>query len=120
MNYGYKRADRVGDLVKEEIASMILRGEIKDPRVGFVTITMVKMSADLKEAKVYFSLIGSEEDKRHSLEGLKSAGGYMRRNLARRLNLKHIPTLSFFFDETLEYSEHIEEVLEEIKRGEGH
>ncbi|MFQ5442938.1 MAG: 30S ribosome-binding factor RbfA [Thermodesulfobacteriota bacterium] len=117
MRHNYKRSDRVGDLVREEIASMILRGEIKDPRVGFVTITAVKMTPDLKEAKVYFSQIGGEEEKRHSIEGLKSAVGYIRRNLAKRLNLKHIPSLSFFFDETLEYAEHIDEVLDRIKRG---
>jgi len=117
MRHNYKRSDRVADLVREEIASMILHGEIKDPRVGFVTITVVKMTPDLKEAKVYFSRIGGPEEKRHSVEGLTSAGGYIRRNLAKRLNLKHIPSLSFFFDETLEYAEHIDEVLEKIKRG---
>jgi len=119
MSHGYKRSDRVGDLVREEIASMMLHGDIKDPRIGFVTITSVKMSADLKEAKVYFSRLGTPEEKTESLEGLRSAAGYVRRNLARRLNLKNIPVVQFFLDETLDYSERIEKVIKEIKKGGG-
>jgi ribosome-binding factor A len=116
---GYKRADRVGDLIREEIAGMLLRGDIKDPRLGFVTITHVKMSPDLKEARAYFSQLGTEKDVASSLEGLNSASGYIRRALAKKLNLKYIPHITFFFDETLEYSDHIEKVLRDIKGGEG-
>ncbi len=116
MKYNYKRSDRVGDLIREEVASMILHGEIKDHRVGFVTITHVDMSADLKNAKVYFSQIGRREDKTKSREGLNHASGYVRRALAKRLSLKHIPTVSFFFDDSLEYSEHIEKVIRDIKK----
>lgn len=115
----YKRSDRVGDLIKEEVASMILHGEIKDPRIGFVSITHVKMSPDLKEAKVYFSQIGSEKEKEKSRQGLNNASGYVRRALAKRLDLKHIPVITFVFDESLEYSDHIEKVIKEIKEGEG-
>ncbi len=113
----YKRNERVGDLIKEEIASMILHGEVKDPRIGFVTITHVKLSPDLKEAKVYFSQIGSDEEKSKSRDGLNNAVGYIRRTLAKRLNLRHIPTISFMFDDSLEYSEHIEKVIKEMKEG---
>lgn len=113
----YKRSDRVGDLIKEEIASMMLHGDIKDPRIGFVTITHVKMSPDLKEARVYFSQIGSSAEIEKSRDGLNSASGFIRRGLSRRLNLKHIPHLEFFYDETLEYSDHIERVIKEIKEG---
>ncbi len=81
----YKRSDRVGDLVKEEIASMIQRGEIKDPRIGFVTITKVGMRRDLKHAKVFFSMLGTPEERRKSSVGLNSASGYIRRVLAKRL-----------------------------------
>jgi ribosome-binding factor A len=112
-----KRAWRVGDLIKEEIASMMLHGEIKDPRIGFVTITHVEITPDLKDAKVYFSQIGSEGDRSKSRSGLQAAEGYIRRSLLRRLSLKHIPRLSFLFDETLEYSERIEKVIKDIKRG---
>jgi ribosome-binding factor A len=119
MQRNYKRSDRVGDLIREEVASMILHGEIKDHRVGFVTITHVKMSADLKDAKVYFSQIGRREEKTRSREGLNHASGYVRRALAKRLSLKHIPTVSFFFDDSLEYAEHIEKVIKDIKKGGG-
>lgn len=119
MKHAYKRSDRVGDLIKEEIASMVLRGEIKDPRIGFVTITHVKMSPDLKEARVYFSQIGEGQDVEKSREGLNHASGYIRRALAKRLDLKHIPAVSFFFDETLEYSEHMEQVMRDLKKGGG-
>lgn len=115
----YNRADRVGDLIKEEIASLLAHGDIKDPRLGFVTITHVKMSPDLKEARAYFSQLGSEKEVASSLEGLNSASGYIRRALARSLKLKYIPHITFFFDETLEYSDHIEKVLRDIKKGEG-
>lgn len=115
----YKRSERVADLIKEEIASLVLHGEIKDPRIGFVTITRVDLTPDLKEARVYFSQIGSDKDKSKSAEGLNSASGFVRRYLAKRLDLRHIPKVTFFFDETLEYSEKIERVLREIKEGGG-
>jgi ribosome-binding factor A len=112
----YKRSDRVGDLVKEEIASMIQRGEIKDPRIGFVTITKVGMSRDLKHARVFFSMMGTEEEREKSGTGLNSASGFIRRALAKRLKLKHIPTIVFEFDESIEYSSHIEKVIKDLKK----
>lgn len=111
----YSRSDRVGDLIRKEIASMMLHGEIKDPRIGFVTITHVKLSPDMKEATVYFSQIGTEKEKEKSRVGLNSACGYIRRALAKRLDLRHIPNVRFLFDETLEYSEHIEKVIRDMK-----
>ncbi|MDP2689349.1 MAG: 30S ribosome-binding factor RbfA [Deltaproteobacteria bacterium] len=114
---GYSRSERVGDLIKKEVASMILHGEIKDPRIGFVTITHVKLSPDFKDAKVYFSQIGSEKDKEKSRLGLNNASGYVRRALAKRLNLRHIPSVNFFFDDSLEYSERIEKVIKDMKEG---
>lgn len=116
MKTGSRRSDRVGDLVKEEIAFMVLHGEIKDPRIGFVTITRVKMTPDLKEAKVYFSQIGGPKEIEESRNGLNSACGYIRRALASRLSLRHIPNLSFAFDDSLEYSENIERIIREIKK----
>ena len=115
MQRNYKRSDRVGDLIRQEVASMVVYGEIKDHRVGLVTITHVKMSPDLKDAKVYFSQIGSDQEKAGSREGLNNASGYVRRALAKRLSLKHIPAVRFFFDDTLDYSDHIEKVIKGIK-----
>ncbi len=113
---GYKRHDRVGDLIRKEIASMILHHEIKDPRIGFVTITRVRMSADLKIARVYFSQIGTKEEIKESAEGLASAVPFIRRHLAKALSLKHVPAVSFHYDESIEYASHIEEVIKEIKK----
>ncbi|HAO92434.1 MAG: ribosome-binding factor A [Deltaproteobacteria bacterium GWC2_56_8] len=115
----YKRSDRVADVIKEEVASMILHGDIKDPRIGFVTITRVELTPDLKEAKVFFSQIGSAEDKAKSRNGLNHASGYVRRALAKRLDLRHIPNVSFVFDDSLEYADHIEKVIKEMKEGGG-
>ena len=115
MQRNYKRSDRVGDLIRQEVASMILHGEIKDYRIGLVSITQVMMSPDLKDAKVYFSQMGSDQEKAKSREGLNSASGYVRRALAKRLSLKHIPTVRFFFDDTLDYADHIDRVLKGIK-----
>jgi len=114
--HGYKRADRVGDSILREIASMLQRGDIRDPRIGFITITHVKLSADLKEARVYFSRLGTDEEKADSLQGLTSAIGYIRRSLGQSLKLRAVPKIRFFFDETLEYAEHIDELLHEIKK----
>jgi ribosome-binding factor A len=115
MQRNYKRSDRVGDLIRQEVASMIIHGEIKDYRIGLVSITQVMMSPDLKDAKVYFSQMGSDQEKAKSREGLNSASGYVRRALAKRLSLKHIPTVRFFFDDTLDYADHIDRVLKGIK-----
>lgn len=115
----YRRSDRVGDLIKKEIASMIMLGDIKDPRIGFVTITHVELTPDLKEAKVYFSQIGSEADKAKSRNGLNNASGYVRRSLAKKLDLKHIPTITFLFDDSLEYSDRIGKVIKDLKEGGG-
>jgi len=113
---GYKRSERVGDSILREIATMVQRGDIRDPRIGFITITHVNLSADLKEAKVYFSQIGTKEEIADSLQGLSSAVGYIRRNLGHTLNLRSVPKIRFFFDDTLEYAEHIDELLHDIKK----
>ncbi|MBI5286778.1 MAG: 30S ribosome-binding factor RbfA [Deltaproteobacteria bacterium] len=111
-----RRAERVGGLLREEISS-ILRNEIKDPRIGFITITRVVVTNDLSLARVFFSIIGTKEDRDRSIEGLNSASSYIRRALGKRLNLKHIPDINFRFDESLEYSSRIEELIKEIRGG---
>ena len=117
MIMAYKRSDRVGDLIREEISTMLVMEEIKDPRIGFVTITRVAVSDDLRSAKVFFSIIGTEKERDGSLEGLQNASGYIRRALAGRLSLKHIPEITFRYDDSLEYSSHINEILKGLKTG---
>lgn len=108
------RAARVGDLLKEELCDLLLRN-IKDPRIGFVTITEVRVSADLRHARVYFVTHESGEEQRRTLEGLESARGYLRGELGRRLSLRYVPDLSFTVDETLDHSFRIREILKSLE-----
>jgi len=109
-----KRLTRVGETIREELAAMLLR-DLKDPRIGFVTITDVVMSPDLRQAKVYFSRIGTEAERDESLQGLQAAAGFMRRELGHRLALKFAPELRFFYDESLETGSRIDRLLREIE-----
>src|SRR6202140_5541943 len=108
------RADQVGEQVREEIMS-IIRRELKDPRIGFVSITAVRMSPALRSARVRVSVLGNPEQKKESLAGLVSARGLIRHELGRRLqNLKFSPDLRFELDPSIEYSVHISELLKEV------
>src|SRR5207237_7133684 len=108
------RTDQVGEQVREEIMSIILR-DLKDPRIGFVSITAVRMSPDLRQARVRVSVLGDAEEKKASIKGLISAKGLIRHELGRRLrNLKFSPELRFELDPSIEYSVHISELLKEV------
>ena len=109
-----QRTARVAKNIKEELAWMLEKGEIKDPRIGFVTITAVKVSTDLRECRVYFSLLGSKHERSEATKGLESASGFIRTELGRRLRLKHAPEVEFKYDETVEASARISKVLYEI------
>lgn len=104
----------MGDQIRQEISEMLLRG-LKDPRIGFVTITKVTVSDDLRQAKVYYSVFGGEQEKEDSYQGLESATGYIKRELGRRMRLKYMPEITFHFDDSLEYGAHIEELLQAVK-----
>lgn len=110
------RAERVGDLLKEELSELLLR-EIKDPRIGFLTITGIRVSADLRHARVYIITHETGEGQRRTLEGLESARGYLRGALGRRLHLRYIPDLSFSVDETMEEGFRIQEILKSLDIG---
>jgi ribosome-binding factor A len=108
------RAVQVGGQVREEIME-IIRRDLKDPRIGFVSITEVRMSADLRWARVRVSVLGGEEEGRATLAGLRSATGLIRHALGRRLqNLKFTPDLRFELDPSIEYSVRISKTLREI------
>jgi len=109
----FARTDRVGDLLKEALMELLLK-EVKDPRIGFTTITAVRVSADLRHADVYFVTHETGEGRQRTLEGLQSARSYLRGALGRRLHLRRIPDLSFFVDETLEQSFRIHEILKSL------
>jgi ribosome-binding factor A len=107
------RPDRVAQAIKEEV-SLIIHDELKDPRLGFVTITAAEMTADLRQAKVYFSVLGKEEDRKKTREALDSSLGFIRSLVAQRVQLKFAPEIVFKEDRSSEYSVRIQEVLDEI------
>jgi ribosome-binding factor A len=113
----YRRSDKVGVVIKEEISRMLIR-EIKDPRIGFVTITRVKVSKDLRFVKVYFSVLGDQSAREDSVRGLNSAVGFMRRELGRRLRLRYVPDIVFSFDPSLEHMSRLAELIQEIHEDE--
>jgi ribosome-binding factor A len=109
---------RVGQAIQLEISEMVNK-DLKDPSIGFLTITFVKMSADLRYARIYVSTMGSEEEKKKTLRGLNRAKGFIRRELARRLNLRYTPELSFFIDDTLEKAAHLETLFKKLETLDG-
>ncbi|HEX8949723.1 MAG TPA: 30S ribosome-binding factor RbfA [Dissulfurispiraceae bacterium] len=109
----YKRSQRLGILLREEIADIIMR-RIKDPRLGFITVTDVELSEDLKIAKVFISVL-REEDKKVTLEILNSAKGLIRSEVSKRVRVKFIPTLEFMIDKSIEHGDKIDRLLKEIR-----
>lgn len=105
-----QRQESVGRELQREI-SRILRLDIDDPLIGFVTITDVEMSPDLRHATVYFSVLGDEEQKRESGKGIRRAARYIRGLIAERMELRYTPSLRFELDETAEKAQRIEELL---------
>lgn len=110
------RVGRVGEQIKKEL-SQIIQMELKDPRIGFITVTSVESTGDLSQARVYLSVLGSEEQKEETLKALGRATGFIRTELGKRMRLRHTPELFFKFDSSIEYGSRIEGLLEEINRG---
>jgi ribosome-binding factor A len=107
-----ERMRRVDEAVRE-VLSDVLTHEVKDPRVGFVTVTDVKTSPDLSHARVYVSVLGDAEAVQSSLEGLQSAQGFLQGRVGGELRLKHTPALSFFHDDTAERAQRLERLMDE-------
>lgn len=117
MAHDSRRADRVAEGIREEVARF-LSTEAKDPRIqGLVTVTAVEVGPDLRQARIYVSIMGSEEEKRSTLEGLDSLAGYLRGTLARALRLRFAPELEFRLDPSVERAARIETLLSRIKDG---
>ncbi len=108
----YKRAERISDQMKEEVADILMR-KIKDPRIGFVTVTDVEVADDLRNAKVFVSIYGGDKDK--TLKGLESASAFIRSELGRRMRLRYTPEILFRFDKTVEEGAHIMELLRTLE-----
>lgn len=110
-----QRSEKVAEAIRREI-SEVIHNEMKDPRIGFLTVTKVRVTDDLRHAEVYFSILGAKEDRKKALDGLNSAGGFLRRQIGERLKLRYTPELKFTLDKSIEYSAHIAEVLEKLKK----
>ena len=110
MNVAGRRQERLAGEIRDEVAQMLVR-ELKDPRIGFTTVTRVELSPDLQHARVLISVLGDAEAQQKTLEGLTSASGYLRHEIAHRLRLRRAPEMVFVLDRGAEASEKIEELL---------
>lgn len=110
----YKRSKRVGDLLREVIADIVMK-RLKDPRIGFLTVTGVEMKDDLKIARVFVTVM-KDEEREITLNILNSASSFIRSELAKEVRLKFIPQLQFILDESIEYGARIDKLLRELKK----
>ena len=113
-----QRSQRVGEQIHKEISALLVKG-LKDPRIGFVTITAVEINADLSLARVYFSVMGSDAELKNTEKGLKSSVPFLRRELGKRMRLRHVPELVFEYDRSLDYGNRIENLLRQLQTERG-
>lgn len=108
----YRRTDRLNEQLRQEI-TLLVRDEVRDPRVGLATITAVQTSPELDHAKVYFTTLGEEDERQAVLAGLRSAAAFLRRELGKRMHIRRVPELHFEIDRVLEEAQRIERLLHE-------
>ena len=118
MAQGY-RPNRVGDQIREELSSMLTRGEVHDPKIGFITLTRVQVSADLQVARVYYTSLGDAAARKETQKALDHATPFLRRQIGQRLRLKRVPELRFQYDESIAGQDRIDQLLDEIHRNDG-
>ncbi len=111
MHQDFSRTDRIGQQIQRELA-VLVRDELKDPRLGMVTIQAVKVVRDLSHAKVYFTVLGQEGERGESTKLLKVASGFLRKMLGQRMKLRTIPQLNFIYDDSIEYGAHLSTLIE--------
>ena len=109
----FKRADRVAALIKEEVGRLLIR-EVKDPDIGFVTITKVKVSDDLRYGKIYYSVLGDQAKQEAAQHGLSRAQAFIRSHIGQRLDIRFVPEIQFVYDDSAAYAEHIELLLKKL------
>ncbi len=114
----FARSDRVSGQIQKVLSEILLK-KVKDPRLENASITDVRMSRDLRIARIYFVTSGNKKNIEEALEGFKSAIGYVKRTLARQLGLRYMPDLKFFYDESFDYGSHIDNVLKAVKADNG-
>lgn len=106
---------RVNEAVREVVSARLAEG-LRDPRIGFVTVTAVDTSPDLRQARVYVSVLGTDDERTATMSGLESAHGVLQQAVARELRMKHTPTLQFVFDESIDRGMRISELLDDDER----
>jgi len=109
----YKRSDKVAEAIHKIVSELLIKG-LKDPRIGFVTITGVKVTDDSRQATIYFTVIGSDQEKKDTGAGLASARGFIRKEIGQQLQMRFTPEIHFKYDTSVEYGYHIENILKEI------
>ena len=114
---GQLRLEKIQEFIKQEVSKIILT-DLKDPRIGFVTVTRVEVTGDLRQAKVLVSLLGNDEQKAETWQALKKSLGFIRAEVGRRLKIRHSPELMFQLDESLDHSVHIQKLLDKIRQDE--
>ncbi len=108
-----KRVNRISEQIKKEVGD-ILNTKLKDPRIGFVTVTDVEVTNDLQQATIFISILGEEEEKESTLVGLTKASGFIRSEIGKRVQLRKTPEIKFSYDESLEYGNKIESILRKL------
>ena len=109
-----RRTRQVGEVLREELTD-IIRREVKDPRIGFFSLTRIDVSGDLRLAKVYVSVLGTDDERNATMAALDSAAGFIRHHLRPRLRMRHIPELTFRDDRSMEHAEQIGQTLRELE-----
>jgi ribosome-binding factor A len=115
----HSRPDRVGQEIQAAIGQILARGELRDPRIGFITITGVKVSPDLRVARVFYSMLGTEKEREETQKGLDAAKGYVRREVTSVVKLRVSPEVFFSFDESVGEGDKIDRLLREVRHKEG-
>jgi ribosome-binding factor A len=110
------RPQRVGDQIREELSAMLARGEVHDPKIGFITLTRVQVTADLQIARVYYTSLGDAAARKDSQKALDRATPFLRRQIGSRVQLRRVPELEFRFDESIAHQDRIEQILQELHK----
>lgn len=110
----YKRSSRVGDQIKKDVSEIILLS-LKDPKLGFITITEVELTDDLRFARVYYTVLGDEKAKAESQQGLERAKGFIQREVGKRIRLRRTPEIIFKYDHSIERANRIEQLIKRIQ-----
>jgi len=108
------RPQRVGDQIREELSAMLARGEVHDPKIGFITLTRVQVTSDLQIARVYYTSLGDAAARKDTQKALDRATPFVRRQIGSRLQLRRVPEIEFRFDESIAHQDRIEQILQEL------